>query len=57
MPCNSYPKQVSNSYPKRLDSNINKIKEQTVGDCKTVFLNLPYIGHKGDYLTKSLIQK
>ena len=57
MSWNSYPKQVRNSLPKRLNSNINKTKVQTVDDRKKIWLNLPYLGDKGDHLTKSLIQK
>ena len=52
MSWNSYAKQVSNSLLKRLNSNINKAKEQTADDCKKIFLNFPYIGVKGDHLTK-----
>ena len=36
---------------------MNKTKEQTVDDRKKVWLNLPYLGEKGDHLTKSLIRK
>ena len=57
MSWNSYPKQVCNSLLKRLNSNINKTKEQTVNDRKKIWLNLPYLGDKGDHLTKSLIRK
>ena len=53
---NSYPKQVRNSLLKRLNSNINKTKEQTVDDRKKIWLNLSYLGDKGDHLTKSLIR-
>ena len=55
MSWNSYPKQVRNSLLKRLNSGINKTKEQTVDDSKKVWLNFPYIGDKGDNLTKSLV--
>ena len=55
MPRNSYPKQVRNSLLKILNSNINKTKEQTLDDRKKVWLNLPYLGDKGDHLTKILI--
>ena len=41
----------------RLKSNINKTKEQTIDDPKKIWLNLPYLGDKGDHLTKSLIRK
>ena len=57
MSWNSYPKQVRNSSLKRFNSNINKTREQTVGDRKKIWINLPYLGDKGDHLTKSLIQK
>ena len=33
-------KQVCNSLLKRMNSNMNKTKEQTVDDCKKVWLNL-----------------
>ena len=36
---------------------MNKTKEQTLDDRKKVSLNLPYLGDKGDHLTKSLIRK
>ena len=36
---------------------MNKTKEQTFDDRKKVWLNLPYLGDKGDHLTKSLIRK
>ena len=57
MSWNSYPKQVHNSLLKRLNSNMNKTKEQTADDHKKVWLNLPYLGDKGEHLTKSLFQK
>ena len=57
MSWNSYPTQVRNSLLERLNSNINKTKEQTVDGSKKVWLNLPYLGDKGDHLTKSLIRK
>ena len=57
MSLNSYPKQVRNTLQKRLNSNINKTKGQTVDDRKKIWLNLPYLGDKGDHLTKSLIRK
>ena len=57
MSWNSYPKQVHKSLLKRLNSNINKTKEQTADDHKKVWLNLPYLGDKGEHLTKSLFQK
>ena len=53
----SYPEQVCNVLLKRLNSNMNKTKEQTVDNRKKVWLNLPYLGDKGDHLTKSLIRK
>ena len=53
---NLYPKQVSNFLLKRLNSNIDNTKEQTVGDGKKIWLNLPYLGDKGDHLTKRLIR-
>ena len=57
MSWNSYPKQVCNSFLKRLNYNLNKIKEQIIDDLKKVWLNLPYLGDKGDHLTTSLIRK
>ena len=57
MSWNSYPKQVRNSLLKRLNSNMNKTKAQTVDDRKKVWLNLPYLGDKGDHLTKRFIRK
>ena len=36
---------------------MNKTKEQTADDHKKVWLNLPYLGDKGEHLTKSLFQK
>ena len=57
MSWNSYPKQVHNSLLKRLNSNINKTEEQTVDDCTKIWLNLPYLGDKGNHLTKTLIRK
>ena len=55
MSWNSYPKEVRNSLLKRLNSNINKTKEQTLDDRKKVWVNLLYLGDKGDHLTKILI--
>ena len=57
MSWNSYPKRVRNSLLKRLSSNINKTKEQIIDNRKKVWLNLPYLGDKGDHLTKGLIRK
>ena len=36
---------------------MNKTKEQIIDNRKKVWLNLPYLGQKGDPLMKSLIQK
>ena len=57
MSCNLYPKQVCNSFLKRSNSNMNKTKEQIVDNLTKVWLNLPYLGDKGDYLINSLTRK
>lgn len=61
MSWNAYPKSVRNSIINRLKSNLsnNKINNgnNNPDDRKTIWLNIPYLGNKGENLTNSLIRK
>ena len=60
MSWNAYPKYVRSSIINRLKSNVNRndnINNNNKDDRKVIWINLPYLGKKGEQLTNSLIRK
>ena len=59
MSWNAYPKHVRNSIINRLKSNVNRNDNinNKKDDRKVIWINLPYLGKKGEQLTNSLIRK
>ena len=59
MSWNAYPKYVRNSDINRLKSNVNRNDNinNNKYDRKVIWINLPYLGKKGEQLTNSLIRK
>ena len=56
---NAYPKYVCNSIINRLMLNVNKIGNinNNRDNRKVIWINLTYLGKKGEQLTNSLIGK
>ena len=60
MSWNAYPKYVRISIINRLKSNVNRndnINNNSKDDRKVIWINLPYLGKRGEQLTNSLIRK
>ena len=59
MSWNAYPKYVRNSIINRIKSNVNRNDNvnNNKDDRKVIWINLPYLGKKGEELTNSLIRK
>ena len=59
MSWNAYLKYVRNSIINRLKSNVNRNDNinNNKDDRKVIWINLPYLGKKGEQLTNSLIRK
>ena len=59
MSWNAYLKYVRNSIINRLKSNVNRNGNinNNKDDRKVIWINLPYLGKKGEQLTNSLIRK
>ena len=59
MSWNAYPKYVRNFIINRLKSNVNRNDNisSNKDDRKVIWINLPYLGKKGEQLTSSLIRK
>ena len=59
MSWNAYPKYVCNSFIKRLKPNVNRKDNinNNKNDRKVIWINLPYLGKKGEQLSNSLIRK
>ena len=59
MSWNAYPKYVCNSLINRLKPNVNRNDNinNNKDDSKVIWINLPYLGKKGEQLTNSLIRK
>ena len=59
MSWNAYPKYVRNSIINRLKWNVNRNDDinNNKDDRKVIWINLPYLGKKGEQLTNSLIRK
>ena len=59
MSWNAYPKNLRNSIINRLKSNVNRNDNinNKKDDRKVIWINLPYLGKKGEQLTNSLIRK
>ena len=59
MSWNAYPKYVCNSIINRLKSNVDRNDNinNNNDDRKVIWINLPYLGKKGEQLTNSLIRK
>ena len=56
---NAYPKYVRNSIINRLKSNVNRNDSinNSKDDRKVIWINVPYLGKKGEQLTKSFTRK
>ena len=59
MSWNAYPKYLRNSITNGLKSNVNSNDniDNNKDDRKVIWINLPYLGKKGEQLTNSLIRK
>ena len=59
MSWNAYAKHVRNSIINRLKSKVNRNDNinNKKDDRKAIWINLPYLGKKGEQLTNSLIRK
>ena len=60
MSWNAYPKYVRISIINRLKSNVNRndnINNNSKDDRKVIWINLPYLGKRGEQLTNSLMRK
>ena len=59
MSWNAYPKYVRNSIINKLKSNVNRNNniKNNKDATKIIWINLPYLGNKGEQLTNSVLEK